>query len=134
MKVYLSLAAIALLVLVGCGSGTTEKVAEQAAAHAEQAQAAVEEAAAEVQQAVYEAGQEVTLTGSLGCGHCSFQKTDDCAAAMQTEDGLVVILDVDQENELFTKRTDGGTVTVEGKIVDAGDPPHVEVSTYNLGS
>jgi len=36
---------------------------------------------------------EVQLAGMLGCGHCNFHTTSDCAAAMKTAKGDVYVLD-----------------------------------------
>lgn len=133
MKLMMIAAASLGLILAGCSAsdrgGRADSQQAESAAAAQPA--ATENAPAPV---AYEVGQEVDLSGSIGCAHCTFHVADSCAAAVQTSDDQVVVLDVGEDSELFTKRYDGGTVEVKGVIDDAGDPPHVKVETYNLGS
>lgn len=62
-------------------------------------------------------GTEVTLAGTMGCGHCNFQVGSSCSAAMKTADGHIVIFDnVPSESEMFQKRMEGGPINVAGVI------------------
>ena len=40
------------------------------------------------------AGTELaSVTGTMGCGHCAYDVTSSCSAALQTDDGFVYILE-----------------------------------------
>ncbi len=82
----------------------------------------------------FEVDQVVTITGHTGCAHCSFHVADSCAAAIQSNDGQVIVLDVPEDHELFTSRYDGKQVTIEGTVVDAGTPPHIAVTNFSFES
>ena len=131
MKRLLALVGIlAFVAAIGCGQQEAGQ-SEEAAIHeaADQANAPVEEAG---HGEVDATAASVTLTGTLGCGHCTYQKTDGCSAAMKTADGIVYILDgVDNHSEAYQKRMEGGDVKVVGVVAD-GDPPHVTVSSIDL--
>ena len=66
---------------------------------------------------VIPAGTEVTLTGTVGCGHCTYQVGNSCSAALKTGDGIVWVLDgIGAGDELFENRFDGGEVTMAGVV------------------
>jgi hypothetical protein len=66
---------------------------------------------------VIPAGTEVTLTGTVGCGHCTYQVGNSCSAAIKTSDGIVWVLDgIGAGDELFENRFDGGEVTMAGVV------------------
>ena len=119
-------AALALFVSACSGS---EPTAPAEAAKA--ASTAPVDAAAEAMEAAYELGQEVTLKGQLGCGHCNFQTGETCSAALQVAEGPVVILDVAEDHELFTDRFSGKQIEVVGTVASVDDAgTHVEVASF----
>ena len=133
MKVMMLAAASLGLILAGCSAGDQ---GGQTAGHQGEPAATAQPTAMEnaPATAAFEVGQKVDLTGGIGCAHCTFHVTDSCAAAVKTSDGQVVVLDVGDDSELFTKRYEGAAVEVKGTINDAGDPPHMKVEEYDFGS
>jgi hypothetical protein len=129
-----------LVLGVGCQSGSTDQPAAaettQDAANDAGSMADAGEAAEAASADLSSVGAEVQLAGTLGCGHCSFTKGDRCSAAVQTADGDIVILDVADDHELYAERFSGRAVTVDGAVAKLADDgtPHVEVSTYELGT
>ena len=75
---------------------------------------------------------EITLVGNLGCGHCTYHQGTSCAAAIQTDDGTVYLLDVDSDSDLFTKRFDGGEVKIVGVVSERDGERHVAVASYEM--
>jgi hypothetical protein len=77
---------------------------------------------------------EIQLAGTLGCGHCNFHATSECAATVKTATGAVYVLDgVDEKSDLWQKRLEPGhTITVVGKVV--GDEPvkHVAMTSFEF--
>ncbi|RMG43934.1 MAG: hypothetical protein D6718_10910 [Acidobacteria bacterium] len=124
--------ALLVVAAAACSGQKSEPEAQAPAAMEQPAESAAPAAATEAP--ALEVGQALSIEGTMGCGHCTFHKTDDCAAAVQTADGRVFILDVGEDHELFTSRTDGKAVRIEGTVVDAGDPPHLTVTNYSIGS
>ncbi len=76
---------------------------------------------------------EVQLAGTLGCGHCVFHATSDCAACVKTAAGEVYVIDgVSEQSPMWEKRLEEGhTITVAGMIVD-GDPKHIAMTSFEL--
>ena len=130
LKQITLLASVSLLTFFAAACAANEPVEQAAPESAEPASALVEEAA-EVMDAPFEIGQEVTLEGQLGCGHCNFHTGDACSAALQVADGPVVILDVPEDHELFTDRFSGRQIEVVGTIASIDDAgAHVEVASF----
>ncbi|MDQ7006148.1 MAG: hypothetical protein Q9Q40_02845 [Acidobacteriota bacterium] len=132
MRMPLLILAALALSLAACGGG--EQPAAPAETPAPEATAAETHTETKADAANWEVGQAVEISGTLGCAHCTYHVTDSCAAAIQTADGGYVVLDSDQESELFTKRYDKATVEVQGTIAEAGDPPKMHVESYDFGS
>ncbi len=83
------------------------------------AKSAIDEAKAAVartEQAQLPEGGEITITGILGCGHCTYHVTDTCKAAVRTADGSVFILDVAQDSPWFQNRYSGARLEITGKV------------------
>ena len=60
---------------------------------------------------------EMTLTGKVGCGHCTYHVTDTCALAMQTDDGKVYVIESAPDyDQTFGDRFSGKTIDVTGKV------------------
>ena len=125
MTMPVALAALALV--FGCSGNTAEdasqadtpKADETAMAetdsHAGHDHAADEEAAggAEAEMA------SVTLSGTLGCGHCSYHMTESCAPAMKTADGVVYLIEGgEKQQELMDNRLDNPEVKIAGRVTE----------------
>lgn len=121
----LTLSLALALVLAGCsgkepGADTASRSEEPAASATPAADAA--------------SGQQVvTLTGTIGCGHCTFEVVDRCHAAMTTPDGVVYLLEgVDQESELFTERFSGKEIRVVGVPRDQDGHHYLSVKSHEM--
>ncbi|HHN75285.1 MAG TPA: hypothetical protein ENK10_08670 [Acidobacteria bacterium] len=130
MRIPILVLAVLALLLAACGGGQQSSTPEPSP----EAAAPETPAAPAAEPVNWEVGQPVDVSGTLGCAHCSYHLTDSCAAAVQSADGSYMILDADQESELFTKRYDKATVNIKGTIAEAGDPPKVHVESYDFGS
>jgi hypothetical protein len=79
---------------------------------------------------------EIQLAGTLGCGHCVFHTTSDCAAVVKTASGELYVLDgIDAQSPLWEKRLEEGhTITVAGTVVagNAGDLKHFAMKSYEM--
>ena len=122
MRTILFLAAAALLV-IGCGQASDEAAQTESAAEATQ-ETQEEAPAAEATTA------STTISGELGCGHCNYEVGEGCSAAVKTADGTIYILD--NADELFEKRFDGGSVEVVGVVSEKDGTQHVQVESYNM--
>jgi len=59
----------------------------------------------------------VTLAGTIGCGHCTYGVTHECALAMKTAEGTVYLIENDPEHEAhMAERFSGRPVTVTGTV------------------
>jgi len=134
---FLNLCLVAILLLaIGCAQqsdqaaeesheATTPAPAEEATGHETGGEAVVA--------TTVSVGDEVTLSGTAGCGHCNFQKGDSCAMAMQVADGTIFILDgIEEDTEAFNQRTKGLQISVVGTVTDTGDPHHLDVESYEM--
>jgi len=73
---------------------------------------------------------QIEVAGALGCGHCTFEAASECVAAIQTEDGIVHILEgVDPESSLFTERYDEKQVQVMGTPREEDGAHYLAVTT-----
>ena len=125
-------ALFALVLIAGCGSGGGEATQEQASTH-EEASKATEGSAALVAPASYEGAETMTLTGKLGCGHCTHHIGTSCSAALETADGSVYILDgMGAGTEPFDQRFDGLQMKVEGKVAENQGTKFVKVDSYEV--
>lgn len=118
-------------VLAGCQSkGTAEKTGtEQAPAPVAETQTP-----AAGTDAATPAGAEIQLAGTLGCGHCTFSVTSECAACVKTASGDVYVLDgIDDKSEMWEKRLEEGhQIAVVGKMVGGEPNKHVALTSYEL--
>ncbi len=114
-----------LLVLAACSGGggdASNAPAESAGTAVSQAGKIVEHAQ-EVADAV---PAVVTVTGTLGCGHCNFHIGESCSAAIQTADERVYILDgLAAGDDLYDHRFDGGRYQVTGRAHDVDGVHHL---------
>jgi hypothetical protein len=79
--------------------------------------------------------QEVTLAGTVGCGHCNFGKTSECSSAIQTADGQITVLDgVSTDSELWKLREENSKpAEVTGTLSQGTDGlPHLKMSSYKI--
>ncbi len=134
MKYLTTFAALTLLLIAGCSQGgSKDQAADNAASGnttADQTQMAetpkdaidsAQEAAAKTELASMPEGQEVTISGKLGCGHCNYHVGTSCSAAVQTADGGIYVLDVAEDSEWFQNRYDGLDLKVTGTVHHDGD-------------
>jgi hypothetical protein len=79
-------------------------------------------------------GAEVQVAGVLGCGHCNYHVTADCAAVVRTANGDTYVLDgVDETSDLWAKRMEPNhKITVSGKIVGVEPVKHVAMTSFEL--
>ena len=127
MKFLATLSILGLLFLVACSGG--EESSSQQAAESQTESASHDEVAVDAAETagVDQDGSEVTLAGKLGCGHCTYHVGTSCSAAIQTAEGTVYILDVDEESETFQDRYSGRDLEVTGILSNKGDTHHVKV-------
>lgn len=133
MKYLLILTLVPLFALSACSGGDTQDQSTQAlnnqqaqtgdrtqsGTEASGAKTAIDEAKtaiAQTEQAQLTEGQEITVSGTLGCGHCTYHVGDSCSAALQTKDGAIYILDVAQDSPWFQNRYSGLHLEVTGKV------------------
>lgn len=77
---------------------------------------------------------EVQLAGTLGCGHCNFHVTSECAAVLRTASGESYILDgVEESSDLWAKRLEPGhKITVTGKLVGTDAIKHLAMTSFEI--
>jgi len=118
----------AAVLAAGCASQESGEPAAKA-----DAPAPATEPAPAVMQTMSGGMELATVSGAMGCGHCNFQLTPACAAAVQTADGTVWILEgVDEQSELFQHRKDLGMVHVTGTQRTDADMSYLAVSSYEV--
>jgi hypothetical protein len=133
MRIFSLIAVLALVFALGCGSqaensdeaAATDHAAEAVADHAADA---VADHGTDAQVAAV--GDAVNLTGTAGCGHCTFGKGEGCAMAMQLNDVVYILDGIDEDTEAFNERLAGNQITVAGTLSDIGDPHHIAVESY----
>jgi ABC-type Zn uptake system ZnuABC Zn-binding protein ZnuA len=129
MRTLFPLFAAAVLA-AGCASQDSESGETAAQAQSPPATETLP-AEAVVAEAVVAEAAVATVTGTMGCGHCTYKTTTSCAAALQTDDGVVWILEgVAEDSELFTGRYDLGTVAVTGTKRAEEGTQYLAVQSY----
>jgi hypothetical protein len=124
MRLFALALTLSALIAIGCGG-------EQQSADEAQTPPAASIPAASAPESAH--GGEMTLSGELGCGHCTYQVGTSCSAAVKTADGTVYILEVSDSSELFTERLSGKQVTVVGSMhAHGGEENHVTVASYEM--
>lgn len=134
---------IAGLLLVSAAlSGCSQKSpAERGAAQSPPAaQTATPPPAAEPEGAAVSPGAEgaapgeVQLAGVLGCGHCSYHVTPECAAVVKTAGGDFYVLDgVGEGSELWEKRLEGTRqISVTGTVMGTEKVKHLAMTSFDL--
>ena len=82
------------------------------------------------------AAGEVQLAGVLGCGHCSFHVTPECAAVVKTANSQFYVLDgVGEGSELWEKRLEGTRqISVTGTVMgtDEDKVKHLAMTSFEL--
>jgi hypothetical protein len=93
-----------------------------------------EKEAVKAQPAPKEAGL-TTLTGTIGCGHCTYhlEGLESCALAMQTEDGKQYVIEgAPNHDALYDERFSEKSITVTGEIVTGGSYNIIKAKTAVL--
>ena len=80
------------------------------------------------------ASGEVQLAGVLGCGHCTFHVTDECAAVVKTPSGDFYVLDgVGEGSEVWEKRLEGTRqISVTGTVMGTDKVKHLAMTSFDL--
>ncbi len=111
--------AAGMALIAGCGQGEKQDTAAGD-------RAAVEQAAGDAGDGAVAGGRAVpvpegteavsaTFEGTIGCGHCTYHTTPECALAMKTGDGTVYVIENDPEHEAHMgERFSGKPITVVG--------------------
>jgi hypothetical protein len=121
---------LALVALAGCQPASKEAQTEKPSAAP-----AAEQASATTEAATTASAQPVTLSGTVGCGHCNFGKTSECSAAIQTADGNVTVIDgVTHDSELWKLREENATpAEVTGTVAQGPDGlQHMQMASYKI--
>ena len=132
--------ALVLLACVWVGAGCSknqpaEQGAGQASGTRSESQAAEPQApgATTSQQGETAAGGQVTLAGTLGCGHCTYHVTSECSPCIKTAAGAVYVIDgAGEGSELMEKRFDALEVAVVGSVAGSEEPKHVAMTSYTI--
>lgn len=117
--------------LVGCQGGGEQQATTEETASTETQGSHETAPAAQVTE-----GETVTLTGTVGCGHCTFGTTDHCMAAIKVASGDIYVIDgVEEDSELWKERVEGTkqaevTGTIEKSETDG--LMHVSMSSYKI--
>jgi len=117
--------------LVGCGEKKNESAANQARNTPPASDAVTKAPAADAGAAT---GGEIQLAGTLGCGHCVYGVTKDCAAVVKTASGDMYVLDgIDEKSPLWEKRLEEGhRITVAGTVVGGEPLKHIAMTSFDL--
>jgi predicted small lipoprotein YifL len=124
-------------VLAGCGQkspgeqGQAAQATDHAAKPAPAAQSETTPAPASGEGA---AAGEVQLAGTLGCGHCAYHVTPECAAVVKTASGDFYVLDgVGESSELWEKRLEGTRqISVTGTVMGTDKVKHLAMTSFDL--
>lgn len=107
---------------LGCGSGEKAETArnEPVATGDTNDQAAAETHANTGGKVEAPEGMElasVNLEGTIGCGHCSFHVTEECALGFEDADGEIYMIEAgDRQEELMEKRIDQPSAFITGRV------------------
>jgi hypothetical protein len=126
MRRYLVLVPLTAAVLglaLGCsGTEKAETGAQDEPAATAEATDASQDQVASAKLKVPETQTEmasINTTGTLGCGHCTYEVVNSCALAIKTENGEVYLVDAgDQQEELMAVRYDGPTAAISGRVAE----------------
>ena len=136
MKLVSGLCALMLaLALAGCGgTGSDQATAEKKTAEPAQTSEPAQTATREAAPAAQTAGTPTTLAGTLGCGHCNYEKTAECAAAIQTAGGEVYVIDgVTVPSPLWSAREARKQAQITGTVAKGEDGlMHLAMTSYQL--
>jgi hypothetical protein len=121
--------------IAGCGGAGSEqdKMEEQA----EQTPGTAEAPAttAEAPAAATATGMPVTLTGTTGCGHCTFGVATECVSAIKTATGEIYVIDgVAPDSDLFKSREEIKNIQLTGTVwkPEPTGVAHVKIESYQL--
>jgi hypothetical protein len=79
----------------------------------------------------YRENKRVVLAGSYECGHCTLQKTEDCAPMLKTADGKVYpLLQNAQARDMRSR--EGKNVEVSGSVKKLDGVKYIEVKSYRV--
>jgi len=81
---------------------------------------------------------EVQLAGLLGCGHCVFHVTGECAACVKTAEGKLYVIDgVPEGSALWEGRLEEGhQIVVTGAVLGSTEDKlqHIAMTSFELKS
>lgn len=73
----------------------------------------------------------VDLSGTLGCGHCTFHKTSSCAAALKATDGKIYVID-NATPAVMAAREDAAPAKVSGTVTEKNGVLHIQATQQEL--
>ena len=79
----------------------------------------------------YAESKRVVLTGSYACGHCTLQKTAQCAPMLKTADGKVYPL-VENSHASELRLAEGKSIQVSGNVKRIDGVKYLDVKSYKL--
>jgi hypothetical protein len=79
----------------------------------------------------YRENKRVTLDGSYACGHCTLQKTQECAPMLKTADGKVYPL-VKNARASELRDVEGKNIQVSGTVKKVDGVKFLEVRSYKV--
>lgn len=79
----------------------------------------------------YRENKRVVLAGSYACGHCTLQKTEDCAPMLKTADGKVYPL-LENNHAMGMRGSEGKNLEVSGTVKKVDGVKFLEVKSYKV--
>jgi hypothetical protein len=80
----------------------------------------------------YRESKRIVLAGSYACGHCTLDKTDDCAPLLKTADGKVYPLLENPRAAEMRASTEGKNVEVTGLVKKVDGVKYLDVKSYKV--
>jgi hypothetical protein len=128
------------VLLMGCSGGESDDADAGASGGEIPAAAAVDDHAghdhaADTQGEMTATATPVTVSGKMGCGHCTYQIGTVCSSALETADGKIYLLEgmgVSSGSELFDKRKDGLSLTVTGMEMEKDGVAVIAVTEHEI--
>jgi len=127
-----TIALVACLALIGAGCASEETTRQEVATGTPSASTPAP-APADPAVLVPAPATEIQLAGMLGCGHCTFEVAEKCGPAVQTEDGVVHVLEgLDPGSDLIAQEHDEKEIQVVGTPREENGDHYLDVSSYEM--
>lgn len=73
---------------------------------------------------------DMTVTGTTGCGHCTFHTTESCAFCVQSAEGKIYVVDNIQEGDkMWGARFEGKKVRIKGAVTEKDGKAHLQMAS-----